>query len=122
MLTEIRQSSRGRGVNVEILLTGAEKLCGAYAVEGVPEKIRAIRRRHQHIAASVEDYEDKVLWQQSKLNRFHSGSGYGLDDDQDVATPSPAWKQPTAFSQQDKKSLEERVADMQKDLGGLLRE
>jgi hypothetical protein len=133
MLTEIRQSGRGRGVNVEVLLRGAEKLCEAYPVAGVPEKIVAIRRRHHQIAASVEEYEDKVLTQQSKMSRFHSGSGYALQEEDSVPTPQPS-KRPTASTKQDlddeeaevrelearKKALEERVAGMEKDLGGLL--
>ena len=136
MLSEIRQSSRGKGVNVEVLLRGAEKLCEAYAVAGVPEKIIAIRKRHHHIATSMEEYEEKVLKQQSKLNRFHSGSGYGLDADEDMTTPPTVSSRPSTFSQHDldamevevvdlevrKRALEERVVGMEKDLGGLLKE
>ena len=134
MLSEIRQTHRGRGVNVELLLRGAEKLCEAYAVAGATDKVTSIRKRHQQVATSLEEYEEKVLQQQSSLNRFHSGSGYGVEDE---AMTAPKMIQPrsTGFSQQDvdaedaeirelearKKALEERVAAMEKDLGGLLR-
>jgi hypothetical protein len=136
MLLEIRQSSgsaaRGKGnVNVEVLLRGAERLCDAYAVAGATDKIAAIRQRHAAVTASITDYQERVSSQQSRLERFHSGSGYGMDDvDNGVDDAGKA----TIYTEQDfeaeeaevrelearKKALEARVAGMEKDLGGLL--
>lgn len=140
MLYEIRQTSgsasRGKGVvNVEVLLKGAEKLCEVYNVEGATEKIASIRQRHQTVASSIVDYQARVLQQQSKLNRFNSGSGY---EDQDnnlggVIASEPV--QAKVLTEADlqaeeaeireledrKKALEARVSGMGKDLEGLLR-
>lgn len=141
MLYEIRQTSgsasRGKGtVNVEVLLRGAEKLGEVYDVEGASAKISSIRQRHQSLAASVAKYQDLVLQQQSKLNRFNSGSGYAnLDDEVDGAAPDsePASTKITTEADIEaeeaeirelearKKALEDRVSGMDKDLEGLLR-
>jgi hypothetical protein len=136
MLLEIRQSSgsaaRDKGnVNVEVLLRGAERLCDAYAVAGATDKIAGIRQRHNAVTASITDYQARVSTQQSRLDRFHSGSGYGMDDAENGVDDAV---KATIFTEQDfeaeeadvrelearKKALEVRVAGMEKDLGGLL--
>lgn len=140
MLNEIRQSSgsaaRGRGgVNVEVLLRGAERLCTAYSVEGASDKIAAIRRRHQHISASITDYQERVMNQQNKMDRYQSGSGYGVDENaKAVADKQINGNSLPAYAEDDlaleeaeiaeleakKRALEARVAGIEKDLGGLL--
>ena len=138
MLLEIRQSSgsaaREKGINVEILLRGAERLCEAYAVEGANDKIAAIRQMHQRISSSITEYQDRVSTQQSKLDRHHSGSGYGFDNGDDELNGSNGVDAAPVYTEQDleaeeaeireleakKKALESRVAGMEKDLGGLL--
>ncbi|RMZ89151.1 hypothetical protein DV736_g3623, partial [Chaetothyriales sp. CBS 134916] len=131
MLSGIRRSTRGRGVDVPVLLNGAEKLCEAYAVAGVPERIRAIRKRHQRIAASVEEHEEKVLQQQAKLHRLQAGAA---EDETETGDEDEAQGPTTAARPHDidaleaevaelearKRLLEDRVAGMEKDLGGLL--
>ncbi len=138
MLHQIRQSgggaARGKGsVNVEVLLVGAERLCEAYAVAGASNKIAAIRSRHQQISSSITEYQERVLTQQFKLDRYHGGSGYGADADSGVNGSNSADAEPV-FTEQDlemeeaeigelearKKALEASVAGMEKDLGGLL--
>ncbi|RMZ85364.1 hypothetical protein DV737_g803, partial [Chaetothyriales sp. CBS 132003] len=130
MLADIRRSTRGRGVDVAVLLSGAQKLCEAYAVAGVPQRIRAISTRHQRIAASVEEHEEKVLQLQSKLNRLHAGEADAGNDDADDAVAGPtvaarphdmdALEAEVAELEARKRRLEERVAGMDADLGGLL--
>ena len=78
LLHEVRQTSgsaaKGKAaVNIEVLLRGAERLCEVYAVAGAAEKITYIRRRHQQYEESVAEYQDKVLKQQKRMNRVHSG-------------------------------------------------
>ena len=137
MLYEIRQSSgsasRGKGgVNIEVLLRGVEKLCEVYAVAGAAEKVASIRRRHEQYGISVAEYQDKVLKQQSKLSRARNGSGYGGEG---VEDDNEAHEAATVVTEQDfemeqreikelevrKKELEDRLASMESDLGGLLR-
>lgn len=139
MLQQIRQSSgsaaKGKGsVNVEVLLVGAERLCEAYAVAGASDKITAIRTRHEHISSSIADYQERVLTQQSKLDRYHGGSGFGVDDAEDGMNGGSGVDTAPVYTEQDlemeqaeigelearKKALEARVAGMEKDLGGLL--
>lgn len=140
MLQEIRQSSGNTtqprdGVNIEVLLRGAEKLCDVYTIAGATEKIHALRRRHGEVAASISSLEDKVARQQSLLDRRNKG----LDSEEeagedDVAGGFMANETPVAFTEEDfqieedeireleakKKALEDRVSGMERDLGGLL--
>ena len=140
MLREIQQSSgsaaKGKsGVNIEVLLQGAERLCEAYAVQGAPDKIAAIRKRHQQISTSVDDYQERVSIQQSKFERYQSGSGYGVDDHgNDLIDVADTLNSAPSYTEHDfqteeaeikdleakKKALEARVAGMEKDLGGLM--
>jgi DASH complex subunit Spc34 len=140
MLNEIRQSSGSAarskgGVNVEILLRGAERLCEAYAVDGANDKIAAIRKRYQQISSSIVDCQERVSVQQSKLDRYHSGSGCSVNANAEIH-PDGNHEQDSVpvYTEQDfemeeaelhelearKKALEVRVAGMEKDLGGLL--
>lgn len=136
MLLQIRQSSgsaaRGKGtINVEVLLQGAERLSDAYAVAGATDKIAAIRRRHEAISASILDYQERVSAQQSRLDRYHTGSGYGFDEgengfdnsgDTPILTEQDFETEETEVRELEakKRALETRVAGMEKDLGGLL--
>jgi hypothetical protein len=134
MLQEIRQSSNKRdGVNVEVLLRGAEKLCDVYAVAGVPEKIRALRNRYQEVAASLSSLEEKVSKQQSLLERRNRSIEFNDEAENDPRTING--DNTVMLTEQDfqneeneireleakKKALEERVSGMERDLGGLLR-
>ncbi|KIW61647.1 hypothetical protein PV05_01746 [Exophiala xenobiotica] len=134
MLQEIRQSSNKRdGVNVEVLLRGAEKLCDVYAVAGVPEKIRALRNRYQEVAASLSSLEEKVSKQQSQLDRRNKS--FEFDDEAENDLRNTDGDNTVMLTEQDfqneeneireleakKKALEERVSGMERDLGGLLR-
>lgn len=138
MLYEIRQSSnsasRGKGgVNIEVLLRGAEKLCEVYSVAGATQKIASIRNRHQQFSSSVAEYQEKVLKQQSRLNRAQSGSGYGFEDEEvnhvEPEEPVKSFNEADLEAEQReiqelevrKKELEDRLASMESDLGGLLR-
>jgi hypothetical protein len=123
-------------VNIELLLQGAEKLCAVYPVAGAPEKIASLRARHQQISESIEEYDTKVQRQQSRMDKLNKGSDYGMnvDDEEETAENGDANAAP-ALTEEDlrmeeqeirelelkKRALEERVAGMEKDLGGLLR-
>lgn len=140
MLQEIRQSSsngaRARdGVNVEVLLRGAEKLCDVYAVAGATEKIRGLRNRHREAAASISMLEEKVSQQQSLLDRRNRGVDTEEEGNDNVFQPQPVANDDTAaFTEEDfgteedeirelesrKKALEDRVSGMERDLGGLM--
>jgi hypothetical protein len=141
MLSEIRRSSsnnaRARdGVNVEVLLRGAEKLCEVYAVADAPEKIQALRNRHLEVAASISALETRVSKQQSLLDRRNKGLECDeVSNEEEFQFESTPNEETTTFTEQDflleeeqireletkKKALESRVSGMERDLGGLLR-
>ncbi|KIY02901.1 uncharacterized protein Z520_01366 [Fonsecaea multimorphosa CBS 102226] len=139
MLQEIRQSSSGRsreGVNVEVLLRGAERLCEVYTVVGVTERIRALRNRHREVASSIAMLEDKVSRQQSLLDRTNwalnsEERGDENDLEQDPINHNDALglmekdfqveEEEIRELEAKKKALEERVSGLERDLGGLLK-
>jgi hypothetical protein len=141
LLYDIRQSSgsaaRGKGsVNVDVLLLGAEKLSEVYHVEGVAERIALIRQRNSNLSSSIADYQQLVQQQQSDLNRWNTGSSFGIPDEDDQAQDAnKAYAGRASAAEVDieaeeaeirelearKKALEERVAGMGSDLAGLLR-
>lgn len=138
MLREIRQSSNARskgGVNVEVLLRGAEKLCEVYTVAGATEKIRTLRSRYREVAASVSMLEGKVSKQQALLNTKNPTTNPEEDGHDDLTQemanldPRPQYTEQDFQMEEDeireleakKKELEDRVAGMERDLGGLLK-
>jgi septal ring factor EnvC (AmiA/AmiB activator) len=143
MLQEIQRSSgnaRSRygaagGVNVEVLLNGAERLCAVYPVAGASEKIASLRSRHRNIADSIAHHEEKVAKQQARLNKVNKASDYvhSYEDEVekallDESAEKMATEQDLEAEEQEireleakKRALEERVSGIEKDLGGLLR-
>ncbi|KAL2430271.1 hypothetical protein ABEF95_002481 [Exophiala dermatitidis] len=141
MLQEIRKSSsngvRARdGVNVEVLLQGAEKLCEVYTVAGASERIRALRNHYREVSSSLSALESKVSKQQTSLDRQNQGFDESHAEWDDMRHENTSRNgDMTEFTDQDfqleedeikelearKRALEERVAGMEKDLGGLLR-
>ena len=141
MLREIQNANQNasrsqgkRGVDVEVLLKGAEKLCAVYPVQGATEKIASLRNRHHQIAESVTQYEEKVRKHQAKIDRMNRTSDYEQHDHkvpnnsiESSIAPVPTEadllleKQEIEELEQKRRDLEDRVAGMEKDLGGLLR-
>lgn len=127
-----RDSSRGRGVNIEVLLEGAEKLCVASNVPGSKERVATIRSRHQHITGSISLYEGRIKRQASSSKRF-SEIEDGDHFDGQKAAPAVSYEVPREVTDEDleaeealikelearKRSLESRVVGMEKDLGRL---
>lgn len=144
MLKEIQRSSGNAcsqngtadGVNVELLLAGAERLCAVYAVAGAFDRIASLRDRHRNIANSISHYDGKVSKQQDKLNRLNKSGEYSHDTyageiengPTNESTETAATEQDLIAEEQEirdleskKAALEERVSGMEKYLGGLLR-
>lgn len=130
--TSNRDSSRGRGVDIEVLLEGAETLCAAYDVPGSRERVAAIRNRHQQVTSSITFYEGKIRKQPSSSSRYTDVD----DDDQfsgDRTRPTVTTEMPQQVTEEDieaeevlireleerKRALESRVTGMEKDLGRL---
>lgn len=108
------------------------------SVAQAPEKITTLGNRYKQLAESVALYEAKVANQTSQLNRMNMNLDLDGDHslrneqtnvlgaDQPEAAPITddelrAEEQAIRELEQKKCLLEERVASMEKDLGGLLR-
>ena len=127
-------------VDVNVLLKGAEKLCGIYPIAGAPEKITSLRSRFEQLSSSIVRYEARVAKQQAQLTKMSkraSGEYEDKDEDEDEEDDANGDAQADEFqvTQEDldremeeirqleekKKALEDRVSGMESDLGGLLR-
>ncbi|KAL8774963.1 MAG: hypothetical protein Q9209_000442 [Squamulea sp. 1 TL-2023] len=136
------QPEKERGeVNVDILLKGAERLCAIYPMSGAREKISSLRSRFEQLAASVTRYEARVTKsaaQLTKRNRRADTSGdrddtgfegladMGLNDEGANQMPITTLdlereEQEIRELERKKRTLEDRVNGMERDLGGLLR-
>ena len=137
MLREIRQSSNARshgGVDVEVLLRGAEKLCEVYSVVGATDKIRSLRSRHGDVSTSITGLEGRISQQQSVLARKNTALKSDDAEPHDDTNEDVANGREVVFTEEDfqaeeedirelerrKKALEELVSGLEKDLGGLL--
>ena len=108
------------------------------SVAGATEKIASLRNRHRQITESLAIYEERVSKQQSKLERMNKPSDVGSQSqDEDGgydgeglhhATEPSVTEEDLILEEQEvkelelkKRTLEERVTGIEKDLGGLLR-
>ncbi|KAJ5233699.1 uncharacterized protein N7469_005465 [Penicillium citrinum] len=137
MMEEIKRSagtsSRGRGeVNVEVLLRGAEILCNVYPVAGAKEKIERLRYRHEIIADSVAQLENRVARNTAELEQMRHS--YDDDDENDFSPPPVSQQDIPEITDEDlerelaeiaelerkKRALEARVTGMDRDFNGLM--
>ncbi|KAI1073985.1 DASH complex, subunit Spc34 [Whalleya microplaca] len=132
---QIRRSERRGGkddIDVEILLKGAEKLCGVYPLPGALERIPAQRSKYAHSKATLAYYEAKVSEQAEALGRMNKDHWMDEDEDDDAAdgaeegeeilTEESLRREEEEVRELDKKKrdLQERLKAMEKDLGGLM--
>lgn len=121
MLKQIQSStqegSRGRRVDIEVLLQGAEKLCSVYDVSGTTERVDAIRTRYRPLTNSIAQLEEKLVRQQ--LSVPHS-SADARDSDKPLNADDLKVDEDTLQRLEAKRrTLEARLAALDKDLGGL---
>lgn len=117
-------------VDIEVLLRGAEKLCGVYPLPGALERIPALRQRWATQANTLAYYEAKVAEQAERLEKMNKRDefGDGMDEDVNVAvtdsmmTEEDLRREEEELRELDKKKreLQERLRAMDRDLGGLL--
>ncbi|KAL4930228.1 uncharacterized protein BDV17DRAFT_44515 [Aspergillus undulatus] len=137
MMEEIKRSARTssngpRGeVNIDLLLRGAEILCNVYPVPGAQDKISSLRYRNQLISDSIAELEERVTRNTAELERM--SRSYNGDYD-DFVDPGFSNHETTGITDADlvqesdeirelerrKRSLEDRVNGMERDLGGLM--
>ena len=139
--SEVKKTEGKGDIDIEVLLTGAEKLNNVYFIAGVPEKIHALRTRHGQLQTSLAHYEAKVAKQTRELEKMNRGeTTWDEDDDEEfdeegLKTPGTEPEEEFEVTDEDlrkeeeeirdlerkKKELEDRVSGMERDLGGLLR-
>ena len=111
-------------------------------IQGAAEKITSLRSRHERLSGSIARYEQRIakqMIQLEKMNRSKHGPGYAdydeENDDADVIEKNGETTQAYVVTEEDlkredgdirelekkKRTLEERVSGMERDLGGLLR-
>lgn len=128
---------RGRGdVDVEVLLRGAEKLCGVYELPGARERIAVLRERQRNGASTTAYYEAKVAEQAAQLasmnrdwmrdddmvgNGVEEYDGAGREDRGHVGTEDDLKREEDEAKKLEvkKRDLQARLRAMEKDLGGL---
>lgn len=129
-----REGMRAKGeVDVDVLLEGAERLLNVYAIPGANESISHLRRRHEQLKNNIAYHEQRVAKQSEALA---GRRGYShVEEDEEIEVEPLQQDAFVALSAEDleaeereireleakKKALEERVAGMEKDLGGLMR-
>ncbi|KAK2808237.1 hypothetical protein FQN50_004979 [Emmonsiellopsis sp. PD_5] len=135
MMEEIKRSTgagngAGNGINVDVLLRGAEMLCGVYPIPGAADKISTLRHRHYDISNSIAHLEDRVAEQSAQLERMNLAQSYDYEIpeiQQDVVVPEVTEEDLQRELQEirelevRKRTLESRVTGMERDLGGLMR-
>ncbi|OTB17840.1 hypothetical protein K445DRAFT_20309 [Daldinia sp. EC12] len=133
---QIRRSERRGGkddVNVEILLKGAEKLCGVYPLPGALERIAAQRSKYAHSRDTLAYYEAKVAEQAEALGRMNKDHWMDEEEEEDDEE-APTMEKEEVLTEEDlireeeqirelerrKRELQGRLKTIEEDLGGLL--
>ncbi|KAI1634564.1 DASH complex, subunit Spc34 [Biscogniauxia mediterranea] len=130
---QIRRSER-RGnkedVDVEILLRGAEKLCGVYPLPGALERIPAQRSKYAHSRNTLAYYEAKVREQAEALRQMNKDHWRDEDEDdaeaddneEEIITEEDLRREEDEVRDLERKKgeLQDRLRAMDKDLGALL--
>ncbi|KAI1385454.1 DASH complex, subunit Spc34 [Hypoxylon trugodes] len=131
---QIRRSERRGGkddVDVEILLKGAEKLCGVYPLPGALERIAALRSKYAHSRNTLAYYEAKVAEQAEALGRMNKDHWMDEDEDEDalegiaqqeIVTEEDIAREDEQIAELDKRKreLQGRLKAIEKDVEGLL--
>ncbi|KAI9892607.1 MAG: hypothetical protein M1814_001300 [Vezdaea aestivalis] len=124
-------------IDIDILLSGADRLCRVYPIPGALDKISNLRRRHKQLESSITHHEARVERQTARLYEVKNVEGDQAaskeiqddvledDDVEEVEEISEAdlrlVEEETRQLERKKRMLEERVSGMEKDLGGLSR-
>ncbi|KAG6036130.1 hypothetical protein E4U41_005760 [Claviceps citrina] len=125
------ETDRKGDVDLEILLRGAEKLCGVYELPGARDRISALRNQHRNGKNTLAYYEAKVAEQNEQLASMNKGWMEDPDDDGDVTgvqDETEVWTEDDLRREEaeakelelKKRELQARLRQMEKDLGGLI--
>ncbi|OAQ92673.1 DASH complex subunit Spc34 [Purpureocillium lilacinum] len=123
-------AAAGGDVDVEVLLRGAEKLCGVYELPGARDRIAALRAKHRNGKNTAAYYEAKVAAQAEQLASMNKGwmDRDDEEDEEEAEDESELWTEEDLRREEDearqmeakKRELQARLRAMNKDLGGLM--
>ncbi|KAL6898969.1 DASH complex, subunit Spc34 [Trichoderma evansii] len=126
------ETDRKGDLDVEVLLRGAEKLCGVYELPGARERIVALRARHRNGKNTMAYYEAKVAEQAEQLASMKKDwMDQDKDKEQEADEPlqsgSDAWTEEDLRREEEeakqmetkKRELQARLKSMERDIGGL---
>ncbi|KAM5345629.1 hypothetical protein ACJ41O_011490 [Fusarium nematophilum] len=124
------ESDRKGDVDVNVLLHGAEKLCGVYELPGARERIAALRSKHAHGGNTMAYYEARVAEQAEQLASLDDRDWLDdEDEDEEEEGEGEVWTEEDLRREEEearemevkKRELQVRLRQMEKDLGGLMR-
>ncbi|KAF4988303.1 hypothetical protein FGRMN_9854 [Fusarium graminum] len=121
------ESDRKGDVDVNVLLRGAEKLCGVYELPGARERIAALRSKHAHGKNTAAYYETRVAEQAEQLASLDHRDWYEEEEEEedegDVWTEEDLKREEEEAKEMEvkKRELQVRLRQMEKDLGDLMR-
>ena len=120
-------------MDVEILLKGAEKLCGVYELPGALARIQSLRNKWAGFGATLAYYEGKVAEQGEALDAMNrEWRDNEFDDNEEEAGADDgigeiltleelrAEEEEVRELEGRKRELQERLRAMEKDIGGLM--
>ncbi|KAF5570535.1 DASH complex subunit Spc34 [Fusarium phyllophilum] len=119
------ESDRKGDVDVNILLSGAEKLCGVYELPGARERIAALRSKHAHGKNTAAYYEARVAEQAEQLASLDHRDWY--DEEEEEEEEGEVWTEDDLRREEEgakemevkKRELQVRLRQMEKDLGAV---
>lgn len=124
------EADRRGDIDVEVLLKGAEKLCGVYDLPGARERIASLRAKFRNGRDTAAYYEGKVAEQAEQLASL---SRNWMDDEEDdgegeeeveggILTVEDLKREEEEAREMEgkKRELQARLRTMEKDLGGLM--
>lgn len=123
------EMDRKGDVDVEVLLKGAEKLCGVYDLPGARERIAKLRAKHRNGVNTAAYYEAKVAEQTEQLAGMNKDWMEEDDEEDFQEDEGETWTEADLRREEEearvmdvkKKELQARLRQMEKDLGGLMR-
>lgn len=121
------ESDRKGDVDVNVLLRGAEKLCGVYELPGARERIAALSSKYAHGKNTAAYYEARVAEQAEQLASLDHRDWY--EEDEEEEDEGDVWTEEDLKREEDeakemevkKRELQARLRQMEKDLGDLMR-
>ncbi|PON30364.1 hypothetical protein TGAM01_v200804 [Trichoderma gamsii] len=126
------ETDRKGDLDVEVLLRGAEKLCGVYELPGARERIVALRARHRNGKNTMAYYEARVAEQAEQLASMKKDwMDQDKDKEQDADEAqqggSDGWTEEDLRREEEeakqmetkKRELQARLKSMERDIGGL---